>query len=182
MSAGRALPPSYSDSSHLSLQRRSLQYLPLATNMSSSSAAARKRGRASTSASSTTPKSRKRDTRAAADAEDVLVKCRELSTALREKKQLAAKQPLEHPESLDKKNIVEVDELSSLQVLEGMENVAVQIANQVLSKQGFSMDIPSRAASNQVYVKEWDRIVLGEKKSSRSFLNVKVRKCDCKTE
>jgi hypothetical protein len=34
-------------------------------------------------------------------------------------------------------------------------------------------DIPSRASSNQIYVKEWDRIVLGGKRSSRSFINVK---------
>ena len=57
-----------------------------------------------------------------------------------------------------------------------MESVALRIAQQVVAKQGFSMDIPSRASSNQVYVKEWDRIVLGDKRSSRSFLNVKVRK------
>lgn len=141
--------------------------------MSSKSAAARKRGRASSS-SSPPRSSRKRDTSAADDAEDVLVKCRELKESLRSKK-LAPK-----PEATNiPKNIVEVEELSSTEVLEGMENVALQIASQVLNKQGFSMEIPSRAASNQVYVKEWDRIVLGEKRSSRNFLNVKVRKKAC---
>jgi hypothetical protein len=56
-------------------------------------------------------------------------------------------------------NIVEVAELPEAQVLEGMEVIALQVAHQVLSKKGFSMEVPSRAASNQVYVKEWDRIV-----------------------
>ena len=34
---------------------------------------------------------------------------------------------------------------------------------------------PARAASNQIYVPELDRIVLGDKRGTRSFLNVKVR-------
>jgi meiotic recombination protein SPO11 len=69
--------------------------------------------------------------------------------------------------------IVEVDELSATEVLEGIEAVALGITQQVLSKKGFSMDIPSRAASNQIYVKEWDRIVLGDKRTGRSFTNVR---------
>lgn len=40
--------------------------------------------------------------------------------------------------------------------------------------QGFQLEIPSRAASNQIYVPELDRIVLGGKRGTRSFLNVKV--------
>jgi meiotic recombination protein SPO11 len=70
-------------------------------------------------------------------------------------------------------DIVEVADLSSTDVLDGMERIAVTIANQVMEKQGFSFEIPSRAATNQIYVKEWDRIVLGGKRSTRSFLNVK---------
>lgn len=54
-----------------------------------------------------------------------------------------------------------------------MESIALDIAQQVLNGKGFSMEIPSRAATNQLYVKEWDRIVLGGKRSSRTFLNVK---------
>jgi len=54
-----------------------------------------------------------------------------------------------------------------------METIAKNIANQVLSKKGFNIDIPSRASTNQIYVQEWDRIVLGGKRSTRSFLNVK---------
>ncbi|KAL7519876.1 hypothetical protein ACHAWX_006101 [Stephanocyclus meneghinianus] len=72
-----------------------------------------------------------------------------------------------------KSTIVEVAEMNSTQVVEGIENVAVKIARQVLAKQGFQLEIPSRAASNQIYVPELDRIVLGDKTGTRSFLNVK---------
>ena len=71
------------------------------------------------------------------------------------------------------KDIVEVDELSATEVLEGIEGVALRITQQVLSKKGFSMEIPSRAASNQIYMKEWDRIVLGGKRLGRNFMNVR---------
>jgi len=70
-------------------------------------------------------------------------------------------------------NIVEVAELNATEVLEGMETIALGIANQVLARQGFSMAVPSRAASNQIYIPQWDRIVLGNKTLSRNFLHVK---------
>mmetsp|Transcript_27613 Transcript_27613/g.66495 ORF Transcript_27613/g.66495 Transcript_27613/m.66495 type:complete len:281 (+) Transcript_27613:68-910(+) len=74
----------------------------------------------------------------------------------------------------DKKtSIVEVVNMNSTEVMEGIENVAVGVAMQVLRKKGFQLDIPSRAASNQIYVPELDRIVLGDKRGTRSFLNVK---------
>jgi len=72
-----------------------------------------------------------------------------------------------------KKKIVEVVEMNTTEVIEGIENVAVVVAHQVLAKQGFQLGIPSRAASNQIYVPELDRIVLGDKRGTRSFLNVK---------
>uniref|UniRef100_A0A7S4HJY7 DNA topoisomerase (ATP-hydrolyzing) n=1 Tax=Odontella aurita TaxID=265563 RepID=A0A7S4HJY7_9STRA len=75
--------------------------------------------------------------------------------------------------SVDSSAIVEVDDMSSLEVVEGIEGIAVKIATQVLAKRGFALEIPSRAASNQIYVPELDRIVLGNKKGTRSFLNVK---------
>jgi hypothetical protein len=129
---------------------------------SSASSAASKRG---ISHSST------RDTTAAGDAEQVLGKCRELRQRLIEK---TAMKTTPAQEDIPQ-NILEVAELPAEHVLEGMESLALRIAQQVMAKQGFTMDIPSRASSNQVYVKEWDRIVLGDKRSSRSFLNVKVR-------
>jgi meiotic recombination protein SPO11 len=107
----------------------------------------------------------------------VLRKCRQLRDELRRKAENAEEEaatsegrPL--PEDVPS-DIVEVAELPATQVLEGMETIALRIAHQVMNKQGFSIDIPSRAASNQIYVKEWDRIVLGGKRSTRSFLNIK---------
>jgi len=78
--------------------------------------------------------------------------------------------------SLRGKSIIEVSEMSTTEVVEAIESVAIQIANQVLQKKGFSLEIPSRSNTNQIYVPELDRIVLGEKRGTRSFLNVKVNK------
>jgi len=41
-----------------------------------------------------------------------------------------------------RKSIVEVVEMNSTEVMEGIENVAVTIAHQVLARQGFQLDIP----------------------------------------
>lgn len=107
------------------------------------------------------------------DLDVVLHKCRQLKAALREKGETDGPgKPL--PESVKSEDIVEVAELSATEVLEGIEGVALNIAKQVLSKQGFTLDVPSRSATNQIYVKEWDRIVLGGKRSTRSFMNVRV--------
>lgn len=103
----------------------------------------------------------------------VLGKCRKLRDELRAKDDFNNSEtgkPV--PEGIPS-DIVEVAELPANQVLDGMEAIAMNIANQVLNKKGFSIDIPSRASTNQIYVKEWDRIVLGGKRSTRSFLNVK---------
>jgi meiotic recombination protein SPO11 len=108
----------------------------------------------------------------AADADDVLSKCRELRQELSTKistKNIAAK---DLPDSVPS-NIQEVEELTTTEVLEGIEAVALGITSQVLAKQGFNFEVPSRASSNQLYIKEWDRIVLGGKRSTRSFMNVK---------
>lgn len=107
------------------------------------------------------------------DSDLVLNKCRQLKTALREKDAAAAAQAF--PESVKSEDIVEVAELSATEVLEGIEGVALRIAQQVLAKKGFALDVPSRSATNQVYVKEWDRIVLGGKRLTRNFMNVRVR-------
>lgn len=112
----------------------------------------------------------------ASDADQVLRKCRQLRDAMRiepvddgdDDDASSAEQPFGIPH-----DIIEVADLSSPQVLEAMESVALKIAQQVLSRKGFVLDIPSRASSNQIYVKEWDRIVLGGKRSTRTFLNVK---------
>jgi meiotic recombination protein SPO11 len=104
------------------------------------------------------------------DLDVVMAKTRELKAALRSQDNSERDVV---PDGIPS-DILEVDELSASEVLDGIEQVGLKIAHQVLAKQGFSMEIPSRAASNQIYVKEWDRIVLGGKQSSRSFTNVKV--------
>lgn len=163
---------------------------------------------------SSTATSRKRQKPVVQVAEDldiVMKNCRKLKAEMRRK---ASKSSQKDEEELAEipSGIVEVTELSSTEVLEGIEAIALTIANQVIALKGFSMEIPSRAASvryfihckwrwwlsdqqlwnviltlfcfvssipvvcvvqNQVYVKAWDRIVLGSKRSSRSFMNVK---------
>jgi hypothetical protein len=111
----------------------------------------------------------------AKDLDQVMYKCRQLKAALRLKVDEDGPGGKALPESVKSEEIVEVSELSATEVLEGIEGVALRIAKQVLSKQGFTLDVPSRSASNQIYVKEWDRIVLGGKRSTRSFINVRVR-------
>lgn len=103
----------------------------------------------------------------------VLVKCRKLRDELRAKAHFESSEKQRTLPDGIPSDIVEVAELPETQVLEGMETIAMNIANQVLTKKGLCMDIPSRASTNQIYVKEWDRIVLGGKRSTRSFLNVK---------
>lgn len=103
----------------------------------------------------------------------VLGKCRKLRDELRAKVDFESNEKVRSVPDGIPSDIVEVSDLSATQVLEGMETIAMNIADQVLSRQGFHLDIPSRASTNQIYVKEWDRIVLGGKRSTRSFLNVK---------
>mmetsp|Transcript_25700 Transcript_25700/g.62952 ORF Transcript_25700/g.62952 Transcript_25700/m.62952 type:complete len:414 (-) Transcript_25700:280-1521(-) len=123
---------------------------------------------------SSTPASRKRrkPVEKADDLDIVLKKCRKLKDELRQKASASSRNEDEELAEIPS-GIVEVTELSSTEVLEGIEAVALTIANQVMACKGFSMEIPSRASSNQVYVKAWDRIVLGNKRSSRKFTNVK---------
>jgi meiotic recombination protein SPO11 len=134
---------------------------------------------------STAGKNRKREVvKLALDADLVLAKCRALKATLRNMPDSEANTSLTASGSIasdDSNNdsdkvpndIVEVDELSATEVLEGIEGVALRITQQVLNKKGFSMEIPSRSASNQIYIKEWDRIVLGGKKLGRNFMNVR---------
>lgn len=96
----------------------------------------------------------------------VLRKCRRLRDELRAKAEKDEAIGISSQIGIDKvlpdgvpSDIVEVADLPATQVLDGMEYIAVNIANQVLTKKGFSLDIPSRASTNQIYVKEWDRVV-----------------------
>lgn len=109
----------------------------------------------------------------AKDLDVVLLKCRQLKAALQERNDDDYGPGRAIPESVKSEEILEVAELSGTEVIEGIEAVALNIAKQVLAKKGFTLDVPSRSSSNQIYVKEWDRIVLGGKRSTRTFLNVR---------
>merc|ERR1719162_1318515 len=131
----------------------------------------------SSAISSVEKRSRKRvQVKLADDADKVLAKCRALKEKLRNENKFASVGSTDdgNKKNVDvPKDIVEVDDLSTTEVLEGIEGVALQITRQVLQKKGFQMEIPSRGSSNQVYVKEWDRIVLGGKRMGRNFMNVR---------
>lgn len=131
----------------------------------------------SSAISSVEKRSRKRvQVKLADDADKVLAKCRALKEKLRNENKFASVGSTDdgNKKNVDvPKDIVEVDDLSTTEVLEGIESVALQITRQVLQKKGFQMEIPSRGSSNQVYVKEWDRIVLGGKRMGRNFMNVR---------
>ena len=63
----------------------------------------------------------------------------------------------------------EVDELDADRVRAEIEKLVVSAAKSILDGNGFSYDVPSRAAGNQLYVPELDRIVLKENFNVRSF-------------
>jgi len=131
----------------------------------------------------------KRD-RIANDSNQVLKKCRALKKNQRDTF-FNTDTSLVVATAIKQEDIVEVEELDSTEVMDGIEELAIEIVDQILSNTssknsttstatssttttgGFTLAIPSRAASNQLYMKEWDRIVLGTKKITRSFLNVK---------
>jgi len=69
--------------------------------------------------------------------------------------------------------ILSVSEMSPVEVIESIEQITVQILHQILSKNGFAFAIPSRSATNQLYLPHLDRIVLGDKRLVRSILHVK---------
>ena len=148
--------------------------------MSSSSSATGRRKRSSGEEDPTTPDApstprrtkQQRTVTRARDADRVLSACRKLRDEMRADDDDDKTEPRVLPAGVPA-NIVEVAELRETQVLEGMETIALNIAHQVLNRKGITMEIPSRAATNQLYVKEWDRIVLGGKRSTRSFLNAK---------
>lgn len=76
----------------------------------------------------------------------------------------------------------EVCDLPLSSVQSTIESLALSLAHSILSGSGFSFSVPSRAAANQLYVPELDRIVLKDKSSARPFANVSsVRKATITT-
>jgi meiotic recombination protein SPO11 len=82
--------------------------------------------------------------------------------------------------STELEGTLEVDELSADKVVIKIEDLVINIVNQILEADrgnSFELTIPNRSSSNQKYVEDLDRIVLGDKISKRQFLNTShVRK------
>ncbi|GMY14672.1 DNA topoisomerase 6 subunit A [Fagus crenata] len=71
----------------------------------------------------------------------------------------------------------EVTELSLPDVQSAIESIALKATRSILAGNGFSFEVPSRSAANQLYVPELDRIVLKDKIIIRPYANVStVRK------
>ncbi|XP_074316217.1 DNA topoisomerase 6 subunit A [Silene latifolia] len=71
----------------------------------------------------------------------------------------------------------EVTDLSLSSVQSQIETLIFSITKSILSGNGFSFSVPSRATSNHLYIPELDRIVLKDKSSVRPFAAVStVRK------
>lgn len=66
----------------------------------------------------------------------------------------------------------EVSDQDLLAVQSSIERLILHVTRSILSGAGFSFDVPSRSAANQLYVPELDRIVLKEKISLRPYANV----------
>ena len=68
--------------------------------------------------------------------------------------------------------LTEVLELPCESVADRIEELVVSVVMQILTgNKGFELAIPNRDATNQLYIEEIDRIVLGNKMSKRQFLN-----------
>jgi hypothetical protein len=73
--------------------------------------------------------------------------------------------------------VLEVEDLSSKEVVLKIEDLVISIVSQILKGNSFELNVPNRNNSNQIYVEEIDRNVLGNKISKREFLSVaQVRK------
>lgn len=66
----------------------------------------------------------------------------------------------------------EVSDQDLLAVQSSIERLILNVTRSILSGAGFSFDVPSRSAANQLYVPELDRIVLKDKISLRPYANV----------
>ncbi|CAM9717442.1 unnamed protein product [Ectocarpus sp. 12 AP-2014] len=56
-------------------------------------------------------------------------------------------------------------------VMDEIERIAVETALSIMEGNGFGFRVPTRSSGNQKYVEELDRIVLGDKVSSRNFVS-----------
>lgn len=135
--------------------------------------------------SSTAPPAKKQKTKAktnvslAADADTVLKKVRELRKQTERAINAASVSlsPADYGPSLQKKDLLEVENLNADSVREKIELIALKIAKEVLEKNHYTFTVPSRSSSNQHYIRSLDRIVLGNASGTRTFASIsEVRK------
>ena len=73
--------------------------------------------------------------------------------------------------------VTEAEDLEPEEVSKRLESLVTNIVMQIMRSNSFELNIPNRGASNQKYLEDLDRIVLGDKMSKRQFLNTShVRK------
>ncbi|GMH73240.1 hypothetical protein TrRE_jg11989 [Triparma retinervis] len=114
----------------------------------------------------------------AEDATEVLAKVRELRKKTAAKiDEEGKKENADDYGDFDPSTMLKVEDLDTGAVAEKIENIAQRIAKDVMEGRGYTFTVPSRASSNQHYVKSLDRIVLGGNKGTRTFSSVsEVRK------
>lgn len=79
--------------------------------------------------------------------------------------------------------VTEVEDLTTEQVSQKIEDLVVSVVAQIVANGSFELLIPNRSSSNQRYIEELDRTVLGDKMSKRAFLNTShVRKAAITTK
>ena len=110
---------------------------------------------------------RKRDNEEVYDVNDTLKKVKKLRETQAEDEE-ARSSTVAKVEA----GLTEVLELPCESVADRIEELVVSVVMQILTgNKGFELAIPNRAATNQLYIEEIDRIVLGNKMSKRQFLN-----------
>lgn len=79
-------------------------------------------------------------------------------------------------------DVWQVVEMTDGDVKASIEAVMLQLATTILAGNGFTFSIPSRSATNQLYIPDLDRIVLKRQLKDRAFANTKsVRKTSITT-
>ncbi len=85
-------------------------------------------------------------------------------------------------EDLGMQGVLEVKSMDESNVRAVIERIITDTVRSIINGQGFSYNVPSRAAKNQEYVKELDRIVLRDATSERVFASLSsVRKTTIST-
>jgi meiotic recombination protein SPO11 len=103
----------------------------------------------------------------------ILATLRSLASASASKSKAAAKSLADHDLSADPaSSYIVVADQDSASVTSRINRLVLAAARSILSGRGFSFAVPSRAASNQVYLPDLDRIVLVRRESARPFANV----------